>query len=85
MPATLKDILDIKLQTEMHEPSQLFSQSFIEDIYSILTLNEWSDERLLRLIEVPNLLTTLAHALHVDDLFAEFFERRVRELVLGLG
>ena len=84
MATDKKDILDLKLQLELEYPSGLFSRSFLEDIYSILTLNEWSDDLLLRLIKTPNLLQEVGRMLHNDDALSAFFEQRTRELIIEL-
>jgi len=76
--------LESKLKRELDVPSSLFSQSFREDIYSVLTLSEWSDEVTLRLIQVPNLLQEIVGALHNDDMLSAFFEQRTRDLILEL-
>jgi len=80
-----KEILELKLQIELENPSKLFSRSHLEDIYSVLTLNEWSGGVMLRLIETPNLLQEIARSLHTDDALSEFFEQRTRELILALA
>ena len=85
MAASKKEILELKLQIELESPSELFSRSFLEDIYSILTLSEWSEDLLLRLIKTPNLLQTIARTIHNDDIFSAFFEQRIRELILELA
>ena len=84
MAADKKDILALKLQLELETPSELFSRSFLEDIYSVLTLSDWSDDMLLRLIKTPNLLQEVARTLHNDDAFSAFFEQRTRELIIEL-
>jgi len=77
-----KEILELKLQIELEKSSELFSRSYLEDIYSILTLNEWSDDVMLRLIRASDLLQEIARTLHNDDVFSEFLEKRTRELIL---
>ncbi|MCL2568295.1 MAG: hypothetical protein FWE12_02510 [Oscillospiraceae bacterium] len=84
MTADKKDILALKLQLELESPSELFSRSFLEDIYSVLTLSEWSEDMLLRLIKTPNLLQKVGRVLHNDDVFSVFFEQRTRELIVEL-
>ena len=79
-----KEVLELKLRIEMEKPSEIFSQSFLEDIYSLLTLSEWSEDVLLRLIKTPNLLQEVAQRIHNDDMFSAFFEQRARELILEL-
>jgi len=85
MAAGKNDILELKLRVELEEPSELFSKSFLEDIYGILTLSEWSDAVMLRLIKTPHLLQEIAWALRNDDAFDTFFEQRVRALILELA
>jgi len=77
-----KEMLELKLQVELENPSKLFSRSSLEDIYSVLTLNEWSDEVMLKLINAPDLLQEIARTLHNDDAVSEFLEQRTRELIL---
>ena len=60
-PAGQRMALQAKLKREFEEPSTLFSnQMFREDIYYMLILSDWSDEVVRRLIQIPNLLWTVA-------------------------
>jgi len=79
-----RGFLERKLIQELETPSQLFSQSLWEDVYSVLTLTEWNDEVMLYLVRVPGLLAEVAHALHNDDVFSGFFEQRTTDLILEL-
>ena len=76
--------LELKLKRELDTPPRFFSQSFREDIYSVLTLTKWSDELMSQLILTPDLLREVAWALHNDDVFSAFFEQRTIELTLEL-
>ena len=80
--ADKKEVLGLKLQIELENPSKLFSRSWLEDIYSILILDEWSNEVMHKLINTSDLLHEIARALHNDDVFSEFYEQRIRELIL---
>jgi len=80
-----RGFLERKLIQELETPSALFSQSFREDIYFVLTLSEWSDEVMLRLIQVPNLLSEAARLLHNDDVLSMFTEQRAKDLILELA
>ena len=84
MVITLQEALEEKLKKELAKQSELFSRSFHEDIYSVLTLTDWSDDVILRLIKTPNLLREVAWRLHDDDAFSEVFEQRAIELTLEL-
>jgi len=84
MVITLREALEEKLKRELAKSPGLFRQSYLEDVCSVLTLSEWSDDVLPRLIKTPNLLREIALALHDDDAFSAFFEHRVRELTLEL-
>jgi len=84
MVITLQDALEEKLKKELAKQSELFSRSFHEDIYSVLTLTDWSDDVILRLIKKPNLLREVAWTLHDDDTFSEFFEQRTIQLTMEL-
>jgi len=79
-----KGTLEVKLRRELETPTTFFSQSFYEDIYSVLALTEWSDEVILRLIRTPNLLQEVAQLLHNDDVFSTFLEQRIKDLALEL-
>ena len=76
--------LELKLNRELNAQSKLLSQSFLEDIYAVLLLSEWSDDVILRLLQTPSLLQEVAYALHNDDVFSMFFEQRVMDLTLEL-
>ena len=76
--------LERKLQRELETPSRVFSQSFREDIYSILTLTDWSDDAMLRLLQTPNLLHQVTWAVHNDDVLSDFFGQRAKNLILEL-
>jgi len=80
-----RDMLEQKLNKELERPSNLFNQSFLEDIHSVLTLNEWSDDVMLALIKTPNLLQALARILHNDDMLSALFEQRAKDLILELA
>jgi len=76
--------LEEKLEREMPKPSELFSESFLEDIRMFLLLNNWSDEVLCAVMERKNIVNELAYELHNDSVFADFFEARLRQLLLEL-
>jgi len=76
--------LEIKLKRELEARSEQFRQSFHEDVCSVLTLTDWSDDVMLRLIQTPNLLQEVVSALHDDDVFSDFFDQRVKDLILEL-
>lgn len=77
--------LEEKLERELPEPSELFSESFLEDIRRFLIHNNWENDVLCAIMEKKNVINELAYALHNDDLFADFFETRLRQLVLELA
>ncbi|MCL2842104.1 MAG: AbrB/MazE/SpoVT family DNA-binding domain-containing protein [Oscillospiraceae bacterium] len=74
--------LKIKLKRELEVPCRVFSQSFREDVCSVLALSSWSDNVVSQLLQTPNLLREIAQALHHDDVFSEYFEQRTKELTL---
>jgi len=76
--------LEAKLRRELATPPRFFSQSFREDVYSVLALTEWREDTMLRLIQTPNLLQEVMRSLHTDDVFSIFFEQRVKDLTLEL-
>jgi len=76
--------LEIKLKRELATPPKFFSQSFREDVYSVLALTEWSEDFMLRLIQTPDLLQEVMRSLHNDDVFSTLFEQRVKDLTLEL-
>ena len=72
-----------KLKHEL-DVLDLFTNSFCQDICSVLTLTNWSDNVMVRLLQTPNLLREVAIALSDDDMYAAFLEERTRTLVLQL-
>jgi len=84
MVITLQEALEKKLKKELERPSECFSRSFLEDIYSVLAVNEWNDDILLRFIKTPNLLREVAWMLHNDEVLSEVFEQRTVQLTLEL-
>jgi len=83
-PKSQRVVLRAKLKREFEAPSRFSHQSFREDLYSVLSLTEWDDDVVLRLIQTPNLLRELTWALYNDDAFLDFFEQRAKALTLEL-
>lgn len=83
-PIGRQEALEMKLNRELEEPTNLFSRSFLEDIHSVLTLGKWNDDAILKMVKTPNLLHGVAWALHNDDVSSDFFEQRARDLILTL-
>jgi len=79
-----QELFETKLQRELETPSGVFSQSFREDIYSVLTLTDWSECTMRRLMQTPNLLQEVAWAVHNDDVLSDFFGQRTKDLILEL-
>ena len=77
-------VLEKKLQREFEMLTRCCKQSFREDIYGVLTLTQWSDEEIRRLILIPNLLREVEMALNDDDMFLAFVELRTKTLALKL-
>ncbi|MCL2568085.1 MAG: hypothetical protein FWE12_01440 [Oscillospiraceae bacterium] len=84
MIITLKEALEKKLEKELVQLSKRSKQSYLEDIWSVLALSEWSEEEIPRLLQTPNLLREVALTLQDDDVFLDFFEQRVKDLTLEL-
>ena len=80
--ANKRKALELKLKQELEAPSRFFSQSFREDVHSVLAFAEWSDDVVSQLLQIPDLLQEIARVLHNDDAFSEYFEQRVTELTL---
>ena len=76
--------LERKLQRELETPSQVFSQSFLEDVYGVLTLTDWNEETMHRLLQRPKLLQEVAWAVHNDDVLSDFFGQRAKDLIVAL-
>ena len=82
MIITLQEALEEKLKKELARQPEFSSNSFLEDVYSVLTLTEWSDDVILRFIKTPNLLREVAWRLRDDDVFSAVFEQRAIQLAL---
>ena len=55
-PESQRMLLKAKLKRELEASSRCSTSAFREDVYSVLTLTEWSDDMLPRLVQTPNLL-----------------------------
>jgi len=73
--------LEEKLKNELESSDGLFSKSFLKDIQMFLLLNEWEDDVLCALLKKQGIIDRLAHAVYNDDIFSEFFEKRLKQLV----
>ena len=83
--ARQKRLLEAKLKREFEEPQKCCpGQSFREDVYSVLSLSEWSDDVVSCLVRTPNLLQEVTLRIRDDQAFLDFFDQRVREVVLEL-
>jgi len=69
-------------ESELTELQDLFGTSLLEDIRMFIDLNEWSDEVTHAIAQNPDIAAELAFALHNDDIFADFFETRLKQLLL---
>jgi len=84
-PESNKEKLNLKIELEFQANRQSRYSLMMEDIYNYIIWNEWEDNVVDRLLDKPNLLEELMFDFLTDDDFHDFFEVKMRELVLSLA
>ena len=81
-PIVRKALLEKKLQRELAESTGSNNATLLEDIYFIIAYSDWDAEVADSLLRMPDLLYNVALMLGNDDIFSDFYEKRVRDLTL---
>lgn len=80
---TDKEKFENKVRVELDKAKEWTTDAkTMEDICMFLILSTWDKEVIEKLIDKPNLLEKLAAELYEDDEYQEFFDRKLRELIL---